>query len=93
LTGRGAEEAVAAPDVARAAAIARLSAWLLELVEPAAPDDDALLTPQQVAARLHVSRKWVYANQRELGARHLVVPIPLLADPSAACARGFLTVS
>jgi excisionase family DNA binding protein len=49
------------------AAIARLAARLL--TEPVAHGDDgaALLTPDGVAALLHVSKKYVYGHASELG--------------------------
>lgn len=60
------------PAAQISAAICRLSARLLVPVEPAtlaAPDE--LLTPDQVAARLQVSKKFVYNHARELGGTKL----------------------
>lgn len=42
-----------------------------EAARPAAGSGSACLTVSQVAARYRVSRSWVYAHQRELGAMRL----------------------
>jgi excisionase family DNA binding protein len=53
---------------------ALVAALLARLVEPvpeangALPDEDPLLTTDQVAERLQVDRKWVYRHKDKLGA-------------------------
>jgi hypothetical protein len=48
-----------------------LDAWRSEGVIASAADGGGCLTVSQVAARYRVSRSWVYAHQRELGAMRL----------------------
>jgi hypothetical protein len=71
-------EPAAAADTQLVDAIARRVVELLEgsraradAARPATEPGNACLTVSQVAARYRVSRSWVYAHQRELGAMRL----------------------
>ena len=71
-------EPAAAADTQLVDAIARRVVELLEgsraradAARPTAEPGSACLTVSQVAARYRVSRSWVYAHQRELGAMRL----------------------
>jgi hypothetical protein len=60
----------AIPAEAIPAAIARLAARAMATPNTSAklaPEADELLNPEQAAAVLHTSRKYVYAHVRELG--------------------------
>lgn len=63
----------ASPDPDFVEAIARRVVELLEEAEESGvpPASGSALTVAQVAARYGVSRSWVYAHQRELGAMRL----------------------
>ena len=48
--------------------VAALLARLMEPETNAAPEEDTLLTADQVAEKLQVNRKWVYRHKVKLGA-------------------------